>query len=64
MSDSMKRCGRSQTDQGEILDDCCHVTSTLGTLHFKDHVISITKSKKVSRKVCQFFQLYKNARHL
>ena len=28
----MRRYGRSQTDQGEVLDDCCHMTSASGTL--------------------------------
>ena len=23
----MRRCNGSQTDQGEVLNDCCHVTS-------------------------------------
>ena len=37
----MRRCGKSQTDQSEVLDDCCHVTSALGTLRSKGHVITI-----------------------
>ena len=37
----MSHCGRSQTDQGEVLDDCCHMTSTLGTFCFKGHIIII-----------------------
>ena len=28
----MRRYSGGQTDQGEVLDDCCHVTSALGTL--------------------------------
>ena len=28
----MRRYGGGQTDQGEVLDDCCYVTSALGTL--------------------------------
>ena len=28
----MKRCGGSQTDQGEVLNNCCYITFTLGTL--------------------------------
>ena len=27
---SIRHCGGGQADQGEVLDDCCHVTSTLG----------------------------------
>ena len=37
----MKHCGGSQTDQGEVLDDYCHVTSASGTLHSEGHVITI-----------------------
>ena len=37
----MKRGGGSQTDQGEVLDDCCHVTSALETLCSEGHVITI-----------------------
>ena len=35
----MRRHGRSQIDQDEVLDDCCHVTSTFGTLRSKGYVI-------------------------
>ena len=35
----MRHCDRSQTDQGEVLDDCCYVTSTLGTFCSEDHII-------------------------
>ena len=35
----MKRCNRGQVDQGEVLDNCCHVTSALRTLRFEGHVI-------------------------
>ena len=30
--DWVRRYGGGQTDQGEVLDDCCHVTSASGTL--------------------------------
>ena len=33
----MRRYGGGQTDQGEVLDDCYHVTSALGT--FRSEVI-------------------------
>ena len=29
--DWVRRYGGGQTDQGEVLDDCCHVTSASGT---------------------------------
>ena len=35
----MKRCSEGQTDQGEVLDDCSHVTSALRTFRSKSHVI-------------------------
>ena len=37
----MKRYDRCQDDQGEVLDDCCHMSSALGTLCFKGYVIII-----------------------
>ena len=37
----MRRGSGSQTDQGEVLDNCCHVTSTLGTLRSEGYVITI-----------------------
>ena len=39
----MSGFGGGQADQGEVLDDCCHVTSTLGVFHSgpKGHVITI-----------------------
>ena len=37
----MRRDSGSQTDQGEVLDDCCHVTSASGTLRSEGHVITI-----------------------
>ena len=39
--DSMRHGSGSQTDQGEVLDDCCHVTSASGTIRFEGHVITI-----------------------
>ena len=38
----MRHCGRSQTDQSKVLDDCCHVTSISGILRSKGHVITIS----------------------
>ena len=39
----MKRYNKSQTDRGEVLDDCYHVNSALEALRFgcKGHVITI-----------------------
>ena len=37
----MRHCSGSQTDQDEVLDDCCHVNSALETLHSEGHVITI-----------------------
>ena len=48
----MRRCSGSQTNQGEIQDDCCHVTSALGILRSEDHVITPrpkTASQKASK---------------
>ena len=39
-SDWVRRCDRSQVDQGEVLDDCCQVTFALGTFHSKGHIIT------------------------
>ena len=35
----MKHCAGGQADQGEVLDDCCHVNSNLETLRSEGHVI-------------------------
>ena len=36
------RCyGGSQTNQGEVLDDSCHVTFVLRILRSKGHIITI-----------------------
>ena len=37
----MRCCDESQTDQGKVLDDYCHVTSALGTFRSKGHVITL-----------------------
>ena len=37
----MRRCSRSQTDQGEVLNDYYHVTFALVTPCSKGHVITI-----------------------
>ena len=39
----VRRCDRSQANQEEVLDDCCHVTSVLKALRSgsKDHIIII-----------------------
>ena len=36
----MKCCNGGQADQGEVLDDCCHVIFTLGTLYSENYVIT------------------------
>ena len=36
----MRRGSESQTDQGEVLDDCYYVTFALGTFRSKGHVIT------------------------
>ena len=35
----MRYGSRSQADQGKVLDDCCYMTSALGTLRSEGHVI-------------------------
>ena len=37
----MRRYDKSQADQSEVLDDCCHMISASGTLCSKGHVIKI-----------------------
>ena len=39
----MRRCGGGQADQGEVMDDYCHVISALRVLRSgpKGHVITI-----------------------
>ena len=37
----MKRHGRSQIDQGEVLDNDCYVTSTSRTLCSEGYIITI-----------------------
>ena len=44
----MKRCDRGQADQGEVLDDCCHVTSVSGTLRSEGHVITVAEEECLS----------------
>ena len=36
----MRRCGGSQANQGEVLNNCCYITSALETLCSKSHVIT------------------------
>ena len=40
----MRRYGGGQTGQGEVLDDCCHVTSALGTLCSKVTLLPLPPS--------------------
>ena len=44
----VRHYGGGQTDQGEVLNDCCHVTSVTGTLY--SGVILLQKFKKNSEK--------------
>ena len=50
----MRHGSESQTNQGEVLYDCYHVTSALGTLRSESHVI--TKSYQMQRRI--FFAIY------
>ena len=43
----MRRYGRSQTYEGEVLDDCCHMTSALGTLRSKVALLQLPFSTDV-----------------
>ena len=36
----MRQCSKSHTDQGEVLDDYCYVTSALGTFCSESHIIT------------------------
>ena len=36
----MRHYDRGQTEQGEVFDDCCHMTSALGTLCSESQVIT------------------------
>ena len=42
----MRRCNRSQIDQCEVLDDCCHMTFTLETLRPEVTLSQIHKLKR------------------
>ena len=44
----MRRGSGSRTDQGEVLDDCCHVTSASGTLRSEGHVITFSAVSRFS----------------
>ena len=46
----MRRGSGSRTDQGEVLDDCCHVTSASGTLRSEGHVITLKLFIKINIK--------------
>ena len=47
--DWVRHCGGGQDNQGEVLDNYCHVTSTLGALRsgFEGHVITIILLEKI-----------------
>ena len=45
----MRRGSGSETDQGEGLDDCCYVTSALGTLCSESHIITFLQLSKISK---------------
>ena len=36
----VRHYSESQAEQGEVLDDCCHIASALGTFRSEDHVIT------------------------
>ena len=43
------RCyGGGQTDQGKVVDDCCYVTSTLGTLRSEVTLLQLPSSLDAS----------------
>ena len=44
----MRHYGGGQTDPGEVLDDCCHVTSALGTLRSKVTLLQLPPSSDAS----------------
>ena len=46
--DWVRRCGGGQTDQGEVLDDCCHVTSASGTLRSEVTLLQLPLSLDAS----------------
>ena len=37
----MRHCGGSLSDQDEVLDNCCHVTSALGTFRSEIMLLQI-----------------------
>ena len=46
--DWVRRYGGGQTDQGEVLDDCCHVTSALETLRSEVTLLQLPPSSDAS----------------
>ena len=52
----MKRYNRSQTDKGEVLDDCYHKTSTLIALDSKYYIITIF-IKDLVQNIIDFYSL-------
>ena len=44
----MKHYGRGQTDQGEVLNDYCYVTSALGTLRSEVTLLQLPLSSDAS----------------
>ena len=44
----MKRYGRGQTDQGEVLDNYCHITSASETLRSKITLLQLPLSLDAS----------------
>ena len=48
----MKRYGRSQTDEGEVLEDCCDMTSALGTLSPRVMLLQLPPSSDASSVEC------------
>ena len=44
----MRHYSGSQTGRGEVLDDCCHVTSALGTLRSEVTLLQLPLSSDAS----------------
>ena len=56
--DWVRRYGGGQTDPGEILDDCCYVTSALGTLRSEVTLLHLLAYERVFNKLSQIYALY------
>ena len=52
----VKHYGIGQTNQGEVLDNYCHVASTLKALCSKGHIITITSFFNISSAECEIVE--------